>query len=79
MPTQKTTIKRKIKVRRNVIYIILFILLWFVISSVLLDIQLEQFQNTKDYEKLGLWLGGIIMGYVVLIIVFWRMIKKKKK
>jgi len=57
----------------------LLIFLWFVISSVLLDIQLEHFQNQKDYGRLGGWLGGIIMGYVVLIIIFWRTIKKKRE
>jgi len=79
MPTQKTISKQKIKVRGKVIYILLLILLWFIISSALLDIQLEQFQNTQDYVRLGLWMSGILVGYMVLVFVFWRTIKKKRE
>ena len=79
MAARKVIRRQKYPVRKKLIYIVIGIFIWTLISFALTDIAVEQFQNQKNYLKLTGWLIGIITGYVVLLYVLGVRRKKKEE
>ena len=77
MAARKVVRKQKYSVRKKLIYVVIGIFIWTLISFALTEIAVEQFQNQKNYLILAGWVIGIIMGYVVLL--YFLGVRRKKK
>ena len=77
MATRKVIRRQKYSVRKKLIYVVIGIFIWTLISFALTEIAVEQFQNQKNYLKLAGWIVGIILGYVVLL--YFLGVRRKKK
>tara|TARA_Y100000588_G_C13672047_1_gene676643 strand:+ start:113 stop:388 length:276 start_codon:yes stop_codon:yes gene_type:complete len=77
MATKKVIRKEKATLKSRVIYGIVGLVVWSIVSFAFLDIALENFRNKENYLHLGLWLMGIILGYVVVLYMLG--VRKKKK
>ena len=75
---EDATKKQRLKPNRRLVWVIVGSFIWVIVSVVLLGIAVEQFQNDEDYGKLGLWAGGVIIGYVVVFFVLGVRRKKVK-
>ena len=77
MSARKIIKRERVTVKRRVIYVVIGLFVWTLVSFAFLQIAIEGFQNKEDYLILGLWIGGIILGYVVLLYMLG--VRKKKK
>lgn len=77
MATKKVIRREKTTLSMRVIYGIIGLVVWSIISFAFLDIALEGFRNKENYLYLGLWLTAIILGYAVVLYILG--VRKKKK
>ena len=71
--------KLRRKPRWGFVCVVVGSFLWVVVSIILLDIAVEQFQNDEDYTKLGYWSVAVILGYVVVLYTIGVRRKKRKE
>ena len=76
MAEQRTVRTQKVKVKTRLLYAIVGIFAWVVVSLILIGVAVERFQNEKDYLELGLWGAGILVGYVVFLYILG--VRRKK-
>lgn len=77
MASKRTIRREKTIVKSRVIYGIVGLIVWTVLSFAFLDIAIERFENKEDLLNLGLCIAGIILGYV--IVLYTLGVRKKKK
>ena len=76
MAAQQTVRTQKVKMKPRLLYAVVGIFLWVVVSLILIGVAIERFQNEKDYLELGLWCAGIAVGYVVFLYILG--VRRKK-
>ena len=69
MAAQQTVRTQKVKVKQRLVYAVVGIFVWVMISLILIGVAIEQFQKDKDYLDLGVWCAGILVGYVVFLYI----------
>jgi predicted permease len=77
MATKRIIRREKTKVKSRVIYGIVGLIVWTILSFAFLDIAIERFENKEDLLNLGLSIAGIILGYV--IVLYTLGVRRKKK
>ncbi len=76
MATRQTVRTQKVTVRTRLLYAVVGVFIWVIVSLILIGVAVEQFQKDKDYLSLGLWGAGILVGYVVFLYILG--VRRKK-
>jgi membrane protein DedA with SNARE-associated domain len=79
MAARQIVKREKTRIRRRMLFAILGLFVWTVVSFAFIEIALEGFDNEENYLKLAGWIAAILAGYAVLLYMLGVRRKKKEE